>query len=459
MDYLDTFSRFAATLEFSALPAKVQEHTRWILADTVAAIAAGSAEPELRALATRQGSGGVATLIGLGRTGSADAAALLNGTAGTFLEMDEGNRFSRGHPAIHVIPAALALCEERGSSADVFLSALVTGYEVGSRLGAASRLRASMHPHGTWGTVGAAAACARVAGLGERAMREVINIGASLTTATSKQTMLEGGLVRNVYAGLSNRHGLLALQLAESGFTGERDGPASLFGRVVSDRFDTAELLRELGDSWHLMQNYFKLHSCCRFNHGTLDAIDSLAARGDLPHYSQVARVLVTSYAFAAELSDPAPRNTLAAKFSVPFAVATRLVHGHSGMASFSWDAVRNPQVLALAQKVTVSEDPAMTLRLPLERPARVEIVCADGSSRVGEAGVNRGDDASPYTSEELRGKFLDLTGRIWPADHAQQVLEATLALGTGTGTGTGTRSTAVTLADWAALLRRAPAI
>lgn len=448
MDYLDTLSRFAAGLEFAALPAAVQEQVRWILADTVAAIAAGSAEPELRVLAGKQGPAGAATLIGLGRTGSADAAALVNGTAGTFLEMDEGNRFSRGHPAIHVVPAALALCEERGLGAEVFLSALVTGYEVGSRLGAASRLRASMHPHGTWGTVGAAAGSARAAGAQPQAMREIINMGASLSTATSKQTMLEGGLVRNVYAGLSNRHGLLALQLAESGFTGERDGPGSLFGKVVSEYFDTGEVVRGLGDTWHLMQNYFKLHACCRFNHGTLDAMDAMAAHGALPAPGQIETILVTSYSFAAELSDPAPRNTLAAKFSLPFAVATRLVNGSSAMASFNWKAVRDPRVLALAQKVVVREDPAMTLRLPMERPARVEIRLSNGDTLVGEAGVNRGDDASPYTREELRGKFMDLTQRVWPATHAERVLQATLALGSGA---------ASSLGDWVALLRRAP--
>ena len=448
MDYLDALSRFAAELEFSALPAQVQEQARWILADTVAAIVAGSAEPELRALAGKQIAGGSATLVGLGRTSGSDAAALVNGTAGTFLEMDEGNRFSRGHPAIHVIPAALALCEELGLGADAFLSAVVIGYEVGSRLGAASKLRPSMHPHGTWGTIGAAAACARAAGLDTQAMRETINIGASLTTATSKQTMLEGGLVRNAYAGLSNRNGLLALQLCESAFTGERDGPGSLFGRIVSEHFDTGEVVRDLGESWHMMQNYFKLHSCCRFNHGTLDAIDAIAARAALPDPDQIESIQVTSYNLAAELNDPAPRNTLAAKFSVPFAVATRLVHGSSAMASFNWDAVRNPKVLALAQKVSVQEDPAMTRRLPLERPARVFITLKGGGTLVGEAGVNRGDDASPYTREELRGKFMDLTQRVWPKAHGEQVLQATLALGGG----------ALTLAQWSALLRHAPA-
>lgn len=449
MDYLDTFSRFAAELQFDLLPTKVKDHLGWILADTVAAIVAGSAEPELRTLASRQGSVGGSTMIGLGRTANADVAALINGAAGTFLEMDEGNRFSRGHPAIHVIPAALALCEERNADAEVFLSAVVAGYEVGSRLGAASALRGAMHPHGTWGTVAAAAACARVAALDATAMRETINIGSSLSTATSKQTMLEGGLVRNVYAGLSNRSGLLALQLTQSGFTGERDGLSSLFGKIVSDRFDTAELLRGLGTEWHLTRNYFKLHSCCRYNHGTLDAIDAIASRGALPAPAQIAQIQVDTYNLAAELRDKAPRNTLAAKFSVPFAVATRLVNGSSALESFTWDAVRNPQVLALAQKVDVREDPDMTRRLPLERPAKVVITLQDGRTVVGEAGANRGDDALPYTREELRHKFMDLTQRVWPNAHAEQVLQATLGLVSGSAS----------LADWVQLLRRAPSV
>ena len=452
MDYLDTLSHFATGLRFAALPLAVRAHTGWILADTLAAIAAGSAEPELRALAQRQGSRQSdppgATLIGLGTQAHPEAAALVNGTGGTFLEMDEGNRFSRGHPAIHVLPAALALCEQQGTDADTFLSALVVGYEVGSRLGAASQLRSAMHPHGTWGTVGAAAACARVMGLDATGMREAINIASSLTTATSKRTMLEGGLVRNVYAGMSNRNGLLAVELAGCGFTGEHDGPGSLFGHIISERFDTTQVLRDLGQDWHLLHNYFKLHSCCRYNHGTLDALDAIeAAQGTLPASEAITRIEVRSYHLAAELDDKAPRNTLAAKFSVPFAVATRLVNGSSAMASFTWDAVRDPAVLALAQKVEVSEDPSMTQRLPLERPARVVISLHDGRQIMGEAGVNRGDDAAPYSREELRQKFMDLTQRVWPAAHAAAVLEATLEMAALRGS----------LTTWAALLERAP--
>ncbi|HSW17659.1 MAG TPA: MmgE/PrpD family protein [Ramlibacter sp.] len=446
MDYLDRFSGFAAALSFDQLPSAARSHTGWILADTVAAIVAGSAEPELRTLAARQ-TEGPATLVGLGRKAQPTTAAFINGCAGTFLEMDEGNRFSRGHPAVHVLPALLALSEQSNANAHDFLSALVVGYEVGSRIGAASQLRGAMHPHGTWGTVGAAAACARLQGVDAAGMRETINVGASMTIATSKRTMLEGGLVRNVYAGLSNHNGLLASQLAGCGFTGERDGLRSLFGEIVSEKFDTDALLKDLGEDWHLTHNYFKLHSCCRYNHGTLDAIDALAAREGLPDADAIERVEVRSYGLAAELSDPEPRNTLAAKFSVPFAVATRLVNGSSALASFTWHAVRDERVRALARKVSITEDAEMTRRLPQERPARVVITDRAGRQWVGEAGVNRGDDAAPYTAQELTGKFMDLTGRVWPSAHASEMLRATHGLCDGS----------VALPEWLALLRFAP--
>jgi 2-methylcitrate dehydratase PrpD len=130
---------------------------------------------------------------------------------------------------------------------------------------------------------------------------------------------------------------------------------------VVSERIDLAALVRGLGSEWHIAQNYFKLHACCRYNHGTLDAVDAIAAGPGLPDVDQIERIEVATYNIASELIDPAPRNTLAAKFSVPFAVATRLVHGHSQLPSFTWEAVRNPAVLALAQKVVVREDKAMS--------------------------------------------------------------------------------------------------
>ena len=90
-----------------------------------------------------------------------------------------------------------------------------------------------------------------------------------------------------------------------------------------------------------------------------------------------------------------------------------------------------------------MAHDPAMSARLPNERPARVTIYLKDGTTRTGEAGVNRGDDASPYTREELRQKFMNLTGRIWPTAHCEKLLQATLDLA----------QLKISLQEWAALL------
>ncbi|HYF19965.1 MAG TPA: MmgE/PrpD family protein [Ramlibacter sp.] len=447
MSTAQALADFAAALRWSDAEPAVQQRVRWIVADTIAATVAGSVEPEMRAFARARTAPGRCTVLGRGLQTDAESAALVNGSAGCFLELDEGNRFARGHAAIHVVPAALAAAEAAGCDADTFLGAVLAGYEVCSRIAAHSRLRGSVHPHGTWGTVGAAVAAGRIAGLDAAAMAELIGISSSLMTATSKQTMFEGGLVRNVYSGLSNRNGLLALQLLQAGFSAERDGLRSAFGSVLSEQYDEAGLLASIGTQWHVLQNYFKLHSCCRYNHGVLDALDLLASRGELPAADAVERVEVASYDLAAELADPAPRNTLAARFSIPFAVATRLVNGNSGVRSFGWEAVRDARVLALAQRVQVREDPAMTRRLPQERPARVTVHGRDGRRVVAEVASNRGDEAAPYTEQELRAKFEDLCACAWPRSHAQAVLAATLDLGRGTA-----------MADWLPLLLQSPA-
>ena len=427
---------FLADFRADALAPATIDQARFVIADTIAAIACGAAEPEVQAITGRIGGPpGPASVIGVGRTAAPAEAALLNGIAGTWLELDEGNRFSRGHPAIHVLPAALAHAEAHSAPGPDLIAAFVLGYEVAARIGIAAQLRPSMHPHGTWGTIGAAVAVAKLAGLDAPAIAETINVASSLTLATSKKTMLEGGTVRNVYAGVSNRMGLLAVDLVAAGFSGERDGLASVFGSVVSETFDGDGMIRGLGDGWQIERNYFKRHACCRYNHGTLDALDGLLANR-IVRAEEIDRVEVASYRFAAELDDRAPRNVLAAKFSVPFAVATRIVTGESGVESFTWERVRDARIQALAARVSVHEDAALTRMLPEKRPARVALRLKDGSRLEGAADFNRGDDADPYDRSELTEKFHELTGRVWPRGQADAVRAAIDGLDRAPGLG-----------------------
>ncbi len=426
-DYLDQISAFICRCQFDDLPSVVVQRAHEVMADSLAVMAAGAQEEEIKALTQRTvvpGSKEVATLIGDEIRTEPSKAALINGTAGTFLELDEGNQFARGHPAIHVVPAALAVAEEMNLSGRELLTALVLGYEIGARIGIACKIRMSMHPHGTWGTVGAAVAVGKLMGYGEPAMREIINVSSSLGLATSRRTMLEGGLVRNVYAGVSGYMGILAHDLVQSGFTGEADGLQTVFGAVVSDTFVPEVMTEDLGSRFEIARNYFKRHACCRYNHATLDALGDIIAKrpGGRIRPDEVAKVEVRTYSLAAQLCDQDPQNTLAGKFSVPFAVATFIVQGSTGVESFTSRAIQDPAAKDLARRVTVSEDPELTAMMPDHRPSRVKVTLTDGTVLEAQALTNKGDTEDPYSPEELRAKYYELAERVWRRDVAEEI-------------------------------------
>ena len=417
---LDSLARFA--VDTPAPPPEAMDRTALILADSIGAIVGGMAEPEVVAFADRL-SGGDTPIPGTTHRATPTQAALLMGTAGTWLEMDEGNQFAKGHPGMHAIPAMLA--HPHGATGAQFLTALAIGYEIGARVGIASALNPAMHPHGTWGTICAAVAIQRLAEADAPRMREAITIASTLGLATSRRTMLEGGTVRNLFAGGSNQMGLTIHDMLEAGFTGSNDDLSHVYGHVVSGRFDPDAMTDGLGERWEVSRNYFKLHACCRFNHAALDA---LAMLGPLDP-AQVASIHVDSYAFAAELSDPAPRNVLAAKFSVPFAIATTLLNRSSAVNSFTLDQVQRDDIRALAARVTIAEDPAMTAMLPEKRPARLTVTMQDGTTREAATETNRGDWADPYSVEDIRTKYDSLTARRWQPAPAARVWDAVTGL------------------------------
>jgi 2-methylcitrate dehydratase PrpD len=427
--WLDRWAEFAVTMTAESLPAGVMARTKQVLFDCIGAIAAGAQEPEMQRLTEglcRASGGNDAAVIGTPHRTVVGTAAFLNGTAGTMLEIDEGNQFARGHPGIHVVPAVLAVAGPLGSSGAEVLAAIALGYEIGSRVGIASKLRVTMHPHGTWGTIGAAVAVAKLHGASHAQMVETINVSSTLGLATSRRTMLEGGTVRNSFAGFSNEIGLRAWQMVQAGFVGEADGIGTVYGTVIADQFQPDEMIADLGVRWEIARNYFKRHAACRYNHGALDALQHIVKEaGGKLHPDDIARIEVDTYIWAAQLDDDAPRNMLAAKFSMPFALATTVVNGAATIAAFRDEARRDAVTLALAKRITVREDKALTAMLPGLRPARVRITLTDGRILQAEALTNRGDTEDPYSVGEIREKFFEVAGSVWNQAHCTALLEA----------------------------------
>ena len=424
--------KFANFIEKSAdieIPNATLHSAKLIVADCLGAIVGGMAEPEIRMLAESKGDNVFEILDGTKRVAD-ETISFLFGMAGTVLEMDEGHQFAKGHPGMHIFPALLAAARNREFSGEEFLRAFIIGYDVGARIGLASNLNTNMHPHGTWGGLGAAAGLAVMNKMNAQEASEYLNIVSSLTLATSRKTMLEGATVRNSYAGVSNKMAHVGLMLLKAGFTGEQDGIKSIFGSVVSNKFNDKSAVELLGKRFEVSRNYFKLHACCRYNHAALDALWKIIEQhSEVKNINQIEKIEVQSYNLAAELKDKNPRNVLACKFSVPFAIATTLANLDSGVLSFTEHMRTNKNIQNLCQKVTIVEDTNMTGKLPNLRPANVYIQMENGSTFKAQVTTNKGDWQDPYSEEELKQKFISLTTRLWSQEKAFNVYSKSMKL------------------------------
>lgn len=405
---------FAAGLESDSVPDAVREHVGLVVADTIGAIVGGSTDGATAALAAAVAGDtpGEATILGTGLTAAPGMAALLNGTAGTVLELDEGHKYAAGHPAIHVLPALLAEAETDGGSVDAFFASFVAGYEIVTRVAeACNPLAEGYHPHGVWGGIGAAVALARYREYDADVTLTAMQIAANDAQHTRMAAATEGATVRNTYAGMSNLTGRLAADRAAAGITGLNGGVGRHLEPATGDGFDRERLDEALGDRWEVTRGYFKRHAACRYTHPTLDAVEAIQTRESFGP-DDVESVLVETYPSAAALTPTHPRNSLEAKFSVPFAVATCLVHGHSDKAAFEPGAVTD-EAISLAERVTVTAPEEFADRLPDARSARVTIELTDGRRLVESVEHARGGEERPWSEAELESKFHDLTAPI----------------------------------------------
>ena len=413
-DYLDQLAEFVAETRWEDFDPAAIAAAKDVVLDTIGAILAGSRLREnanFAALATTMSGPGEATIFGHQGQVQPVWAAMVNATAGVSLEMDEGNRLGGGHPSIHVTPGAIAVSEDLGSSGSEALASIIVGYEVISRIGAATTVKAEVHSHGTWGTIGTAAATARLMGFDTGQTRTAMNLAMSMSPANTWTPCIEGATVRNLYPGRSGFQGILATHLSRCGYTAIADGPADLYRTFLGDGFDPDAVVDGLGgDTYRIQQNYFKLHACCLYNHPVLDAVQDLLRE---EHFapSEVKGIAVTAPPIAGIMADPHPDNMLSAKFSIPYAVAAAICYGRTDVTAFLPERVDSADIRALAERVLLDADPEMNLRRYDYPSARVAVHLADGRVRRAEVTSQRGDFSNPAGREELLGKFRSLAG------------------------------------------------
>jgi len=250
-----------------------------------------------------------------------------------------------------------------------------------------------------------------------------------MSPANSWQPCFEGATIRNLYPGRSNMQAILATHLLGCGYTALHDAPSDLYGTILGDGFDTDAVVEGLNgedrvDVYRIERNYFKFHACCLYNHPVLDAVQSLVHREGFSA-DDVQRIRVTSLPFVVRMADPAPANMLAAKFSIPHAVAAAVVKGTTDVSAFT-DAVReDSRVRQLAARVEVAGDDTMSLRGGPDRPtARVSVELGDGRVLTREAAIVHGDALNPRPRHELEAKFMALASDTLDATRTKEVVE-----------------------------------
>ena len=258
-----------------------------------------------------------------------DAAALLDAVAACCLELDEGNKYAAGHPAAHVVFAAIAAARRGGQAGGraTFLAAVVAGYEVAARFGRAVRNGIPRwHPHGHWGATGAAD---RGGSRPRRARQGQVAAAIDAVDLPHPRDAVAGGPRGRVRPQPVDGRGQPRRARGGSAGAGraghQRRAAQHSLGEHRRVRSTRRRLTDGLGSDWLVLEGYAKQHSACSYTHAVVDAVQAIRRGADWTA-DDVTEMVVRTHRLAEPLLETEPDNRLGAMFSLPFVTAMALV-------------------------------------------------------------------------------------------------------------------------------------
>lgn len=411
----ESMVRFVAGLQLRDLPEAAIRQAESAIIDCVACIVAGSATPPAqlarRWVETFEGKP-EATVIGTALRVPAMLAAEANGVAGHALDYDDVSMWMT-HPSVALVPGLFALAEARNLPGAAVVEAYIVGFEVQARLCKAmnpQHYAAGWHSTGTVGTVGAAAAAAKLLGFDEDRIRATIAIS---TSSAGGLRANFGSMMKPFHAGLAASNGVRAATLAEQGFTagahvfdGARSYPEIFAGEggatvLPENLFVTGSL--EILDSGIA----FKRFACCGAIHTALDAAIDLAA--DTPFDADDVEFVDCDVNRMTPdiLEFHIAQTPMQGKMSLEYCMAAALLDRQVGLAQFAEERVTRADVQALQRRVRMAVDEAITVDYAVF-PSRVTVTLKDGSVHERFVEQPRGYPMNPLSRPELDAKFSD---------------------------------------------------
>jgi 2-methylcitrate dehydratase PrpD len=422
-------ARFVVGLTLDEVPGSVVDKATLLALDTLG-----------NSLAASQEDFGRAVLGSRARVASANAV-LANATLAHGLDFDDTRADAIVHTGCVAVTTALAVGEAVSARGRAALEALIAGVEVMCQVGLAvpGALHARhFHPTAIAGSFAAAGAAGKLSGLTEDQLVHAFGICGSQASGIIEY-LTDGSWTKRLHPGWAAHAGVVATLLARSGFTGPEtvlEGGHGLYAAFAGthDPARLQALLGSLGRVWELEQLTLKPYPCGSIAQPYMDC----ALRLREQHRVRAAEVTAVRCRTAAgplpRLWEPlaakhAPPNGYAAKFSLPYLVAVILVKGRAGLAEFTDEAVRDPDVLAVARRITYELDP--TIDYPRQFVGDVEITLADGRIVRQRRDRPRGGPDDPLTRGDVEAKFLGNATRVLSRERASRVVESVDGLAT----------------------------
>ena len=428
------FSAFTLGLDLDDVPAALVEKAKGHLLDGLGIALASTGFDYGRSIvagARALAGSGDATAFGFGDKLPPVNAALVNGVLIHGLDFDDTHVTAIYHATAPALAAAFAAAEASGSTGRETLIAYIAGLEIGCRLGRAAEggfHDRGFHPTAICGTFAAAFAAGRLLGLSPDRM-----VWATSLAGSQAAGILETGgssWLKRFHPGWAAHAGYSAAVLAKNGFVGAKtvfEGNHGIF-QTHLQKIPQGDLVPSAGlnSEWQIAGIALKPYPCCHFIHGFVDAGLYLRDRVDIADIERIDCPLTKRlHPLVGEPRERRikPTTPYEAMFSVPYVVALALVKGKVDLASFHDLGIDDPDVLALAAKVYVEEDPRSDF--PAHFPGEVRITLKNGEIVTRREATSTGTPERALSRDQIEDKFMSLATRVTNKARAREIADA----------------------------------
>ncbi len=444
MGATEKIASFIIDTGYEGIPRDVVEKAKRTALDCVGAALAGVGEPVSQAITgyvMKLGGPPQASVLGAALKVSVPDAALANGCIAHALDYDDCG-VKIGHPSVLVLPAVLSLGEHLGASGPDILAAYIVGLEVEGKLAlhADFKLMQSRLNHQSWyGSIGAAAACAKLLRLDLAQTRMALGITANFACGLSAN---HGSMAGAMAAGNACRNGVIAALMAQEGVTANPDiieAKNGFYDTLVGrDHYDAQRMAESLGNPFYIESPGIglKKYPSCYHTHRALDGVFHLLGEHRLSH-ENIAEVDVgTSERAMRVLAFSEPETAYQAKYSMPYCIAAALVDHQVTLDTFTSEKMEDHDIIDVRKKVHLSfPDLPIWPGLADVGPDTefvgnpVTIRMTDGRSYNARVDIPRGDPALPLTDDELLTKYRDCARTQLRPDETERTVGLVLGL------------------------------